>query len=208
MMTNVDAYTGSYINAPPFGWSGPNIYQDLPEGTNDTFYEFFIKIPLDSLGTNIDTLLWLVMLSPDIWDTLYQDSLITGFETWLIGQSRNDLYFWATVQLPDTESVAGNLKWNWTATWWNYEFNTSTIDESGEVTITSSNNIRLSAHFLWDAEGAGGPEDNWGKFQATKFVQFTFFAEPDENGYDGYYELASQGWKVKHYFKLYRQPES
>jgi len=205
MMTNVETYTGSTLFGPPLGWTGPAIYNNVPsEWGNNYYYAFAWKFPLDSAGTVIDTLLWLVMLTPDIWDTLYQDSTVTKIDVGLLAETRN-IWFHTIISFPDTMHISGDLKWNWESTWYKYAFNTSTVNESGEITITTSANINLSAHFKFDSLGAGGPEDNWGKYQETKFVQFTFFAQPDANGYDGYYELASEAWKVKHYFKLQKE---
>lgn len=193
--------SGPVLIGPPFGWTGPNVY-NMPEGDDSVFYEFVFKFPLDSIGVTIDSVLWLFIFIPDIWDTLYQDSLVIGFDSWLIGDTRTDIYFHTTIDTLDSLHVTGSMKWNWTATWWQYAFDNSTVDESAEINITTSPNIRLSAHFLFDEESAGSLEDNWGKFQNTTFVKYEFFAEPDENGYDGYYQLLSEAWKVDHYFAL------
>jgi hypothetical protein len=186
---------------PPFGWTGPNVY-NMPEGDDSVFYEFVLKFPLDSIGVTIDSVVWRFIFIPDIWDTLYEDSLVIGFNSWLIGDTRDDIYFHTTIDTLDSLHITGSMKWNWTDTWWQYAFDNSTIDESAEINITTSNNIRLSAHFLFDEDGAGSLEDNWGKFQDITFVKYEFFAEPDEDGYDGYYQLLSEDWKVDHYFVL------
>lgn len=205
MLTDVDAYSGLSLvpgfRAPPWGWEGPNTYE-LPDGEKGQFYECIVRFPLDSMEVFVDSIMFLLMFEPDIWDTLYQDSLIVGLETWLIGVVRDDIYFNCELGIPDTLHVTGDLKWNWTETWWTYEFDVSTIDESAEIHINSSTNIRLSAQFIFDEEGAGTLDDCWAKFQETTFVKYEFFAEPDPDGYDGYYQLLSEGWKIDHYFKL------
>ena len=193
--------SGPTALGPPFGWTGPEIFA-LPEGDDSIYYKFVLKFPLDSIGVTIDSLIWLFKFTPDIWDSDYQDSIATGFDTWLIGETRDDIYFHTVVDIPDTTHVIGEMKWNWTATWWQYAFDNSTIDEAAEIDITSSDNIRISAHFLFDEVGAGELEDNWGKFQTTTFVKYKFFAATDTSGYDGYYQLLSEDWKVDHYFTL------
>jgi len=204
-MTNVSpspSYSASgraILGTPPF-WSGPDTF-DVPEGEDSIYYLSIFKFPLDSIGTTIDSLIWLFKFNPDIWDIPYQDSLAIGFDTWLIGDTRDDIYFHTEVTIPDTTHVTGELKWNWTETWWEYDFDNSTIDKSAEIDIASSDNIRISAHFLFDELGAGELEDNWGKFQTIIFVKYKFFAE-DSAGYDGYYQLLSEAWKVDHYFIL------
>ena len=186
--------------SPPLGWAGPDTF-DLPEGTNDVFYQFIVKFPLDSMQTTIDSVIWLFTFVPDIWNSLYQDSLVIGFESWLIGDTRDDIYFHTTIDALDSIHVTGELKWNWTETWWTYAFDNSVINETAEIDINSSTNIRISAHFLFDENGAGELEDNWGKFQEITFVKYQFFAE-DSAGYDGFYQLLSEDWKVDHYFTL------
>ena len=205
VMTDVDAYSGTSICSPPWGWEGPNVYKDLPEGDDTLYYQFLIKLPLDSMETTIDSLLWLVMLTPDIWagDT----GAVTKIDAWLIGETRTNIYFHTVINLPDTH-VTGTMKWNWEETYYSYEYDVSTVTEAAEINITTSSNINLSAHFLFDDEGAGTTDDNWGKFGNTIFVRFEFFAEPDSNGYDGYYTLLSEDWKVKHYFVLTEPPSS
>jgi hypothetical protein len=202
VMTN-SSNTGGYRApfGPPLFWQGPDVF-NLPEGDDSIYYSFVFKFPLDSIDITIDSLMWLFIFTPDIWDSLYEDSLAIGFDTWLIGDNRDDIYFHTGVDIPDTAHITGTMKWNWTDTWWQYVFDNSTIDEAAEISITTSQNIRLSAHFLFDEDGAGSLEDNWGKFQNTTFVKYEFFAEPDENGYDGYYQLLSEAWKIDHYFVL------
>jgi len=205
LMTNVDAYSGYNgskpgLCTPPLGWSGPDTVE-VPEGTNDQYYKFFVKWTLDSMGTFVDSFAWYVMLTPDVWGA-DSDTVASSIDTWLLCDTRN-IWFHTLITIPDTLHISGSMKWNWEATWYSYGFlNMSVTDESGEINITTSTNIGLSAHFLFDTLGAGGPDDNWGKYQSTTFVQFTFFAEPDTSGYIGYYELLSEGWKVQHFFKL------
>lgn len=207
MMTNVDAYSSYQSSGPladsvPWGWSGPNAYLDLPEGTDTLYYEFFFKIPLDSMGVEIDKMLFLLMFTPDIWDTLCLDSIPTQMDVWLIGETRNQIYFHTTVGIPDTLHVTGSLKWNWEATYYQYEYDVSTVNESAEIDITTSSNIGLSAQFRFEEDGSGSTTQNFASFFGTQFVRYEFFAEPDPEGYDGYYELLSEAWKVRHYFML------
>lgn len=207
MMTNVDAYSGyqslgAGIATVPFGWSGPNPYLNLPEGDDTLYYVFFIKIPLDSMGVRIDTMLFLLMFTPDTWDTLCPDSIPTQMDVWLIGETRNQIYFHTTVAIPDTEHVTGSLKWNWEETYYQYEYDVSTLTEWGEIDISTSSNIGLSAQFRFEEDGSGSTVQNFASFFGTQFVRYEFFAEPDPEGYAGYYELLSEAWKVRHYFML------
>lgn len=201
LMSDQSYYNPSGTKGPPLFWSGPNVY-NLPEGDDSLYYEYAIHFPWDSLGVFKDSLRWLIMFSPDIWETAFEDSLALGIDMWFIGMVRDDIYFHTIVNIPDTTHITGTMKWNWTDTWWQYEFDNSTIDEAAELDITSSDNIRISAHFLFDSAGAGELEDNWGKFQDLTFVRFEFFAEPDTGNYDGFYQLLSEDWKVDHYFTL------
>jgi hypothetical protein len=204
MMVNPGTYTGSKAPAtpPPF-WTGPDSL-DVPEGNNYLYYEYTFplgRIPFDSAGITIDSLRWLVMLTPDIWDSVYEDSLVISIDTWLMCILR-DIWFHTIISIPDSLHVTGDMKWNWDQTYFQYAYDVSTIDESAEINITTSSNLGLSAHFLFDEVGAGSLEDNWGKFQNTTFVKYEFFAEPDEDGYDGYYQLLSEAWNIDHYFVL------
>lgn len=199
-MTDIGAYSGPGLLGPPFGWEGPDTF-DIPEGTNTVYYKYFQKYPLDSTGIVIDSVLFLLMFTPDIWDSLYYDSTITQIDAWLLAEVR-DIWFHSIGSIPDTLHVAGEMKWSWEDTWYEYVYDVSTIDESAEIDITTSPNIRLSAQFRFGSDGAGSTEDNWGKFQETIFVRYEFFAEPDPNGYDGYYILLSEAWKIRHYFIL------
>lgn len=207
MMTNVDAYSGYQSSGPlvdsaPWGWSGPNTYLYLPEGTDTLYYEFIWKIPLDSMDVQIDTMLFLLMFTPDIWDSVWQDSVPTQMDVWLIGETRNQIYFHTTVAIPDTLHVTGSMKWNWEETFYQYAYDVSTVNESAEIDITTSSNIGLSAQFRFEEDGSGSTAQNFASFFGTQFVRYEFFAVPDPDGYDGYYELLSEAWKVRHYFRL------
>jgi len=207
MMTNVDAYSsyqssGPLVDSAPWGWSGPTGYPYLPEGTDTFYYEFIWKIPLDSMGVQIDTMLFLLMFTPDIWDPSCPDSIPTQMDVWLIGQERNQIYFHTTVAIPDTEHVTGSLKWNWEETFYQYVYDVSTVNESAGIDITTSSNIGLSAQFRFEEDGSGSTTQNFASFSGTQFVRYEFFAVPDPDGYDGYYELLSEAWKIRHYFML------
>ena len=193
--------SGPHIMAPPLGWEGPFVF-DMPEGDDSLYYRFFLKFPLDSMGMTIDSVLFLIMFNPDVWDSLYQDSTPTGMDAWLMGETRTLIYFHNIITIPDTLHVLGSMKWNWEETFYNYDFDVSTITKWAEIDIATSSNIGLTAQFRFDDDGAGFTEDNWGAWHNTIFVRFEFFAEPDANGYDGYYTLLSEAWKVRHYFVL------
>ncbi|MEO0129128.1 MAG: hypothetical protein ABIL02_02705 [candidate division WOR-3 bacterium] len=201
MMTDVDAYSSSYLCAPPL-WEGPAAY-NVPEEWADLYYRFVIKFPVDSQGVTIDSGHLYLMFTPDIWDSAHANDTIIKMDIGLLADNRN-IWFRAVVGIPDTAHVTGDLKWNWNSTWYRYEFDNSTITEAALITITTSSDIRLSAQFKFGDDGAGTTEDNWAKFDQTIFVRYEFFAQPDPNGYDGYFILLSEGWKVKHYFKLAR----
>jgi hypothetical protein len=93
------------------------------------------------------------------------------------------------------------MRWNIHETWLDYTFTDmgldTLVDRSGVIDVTTSNDIRLSAQFTFITDGSG---TGWGKFQDFEFVHFIFFDKEDANGYKGYYTLASEGWKVDHYF--------
>ncbi len=199
IMTDVDAYSNSFLNAPPL-WEGPDTF-DVPDEWADLYYRWTIKFPVDSQGVTIDSGHIYLMFTPDIWDTLYQDSTITQMDIGLLADNR-DIWFHAVVGIPDTTHVTGDFKWNWNTTWYRYTFDNSTITEQAAIDITTSSDIRLSAQFRFAEDGSGTTEENWAKFDQTIFVKYEFFAEPDPEGYDGYFILLSEGWKVKHYFKL------
>ncbi|MEO0190803.1 MAG: hypothetical protein ABIL70_08835 [candidate division WOR-3 bacterium] len=202
MMTNVDAFKNpQHLHTPPY-WEGPSAF-DVPEEWGDLYYRCIFKFPVDSAGTPIDSGHLYLMFTPDIWDTTYQDSPVVSMDIGLLADHR-DIWFRAVVGIPDTTHVTGDFKWNWDKTWYKYAFDVSNIDESASIDITTSPDIRLTAQFRFAADGSGTTDDNWAKFDQTIFVKFEFFAEPDSNGYDGYYTLLSEDWKVKHYFKLNR----
>ncbi len=207
VMTDVDAYSGTSAFSPPSKWKGPYVYKNLPEGDDTLYYQFVVKLPLDSMKITIDSLLWLVMLTPDIWAG--DSGKITRIDSWLIGENRTDIYFHTIVSRPDTLHVEGTMKWNWEDTYYSYTYNVSTVTEAAEIDVTTSKNINLSAHFKFADDGSGTLEDNWGKFDNTIFVKFEFFADPRQHdNYDGYYILLSEDWKVRHYFVLAKSPSN
>jgi hypothetical protein len=208
VMTNLDAYSGYSTDAPatpPLGWSGPNAYPDIPEGTDTLFYEYFWKVPLDSLGTIIDTLIWIAMPEPDVWggDTMPW----TGLDTWIIGQSRNMIYFHTTFEILDTTRVSGMLKWNWEETYYEYDYEVSQVTYGATIDITTSANIGLSAQFRINNDGSGSESDNYAAWNSATFVRFEFFVRGAQE-YDGYYTLLSEGWNVRHYFNLIKYEET
>ncbi|MGQ9664731.1 MAG: hypothetical protein ACUVUH_05275 [bacterium] len=199
MMTDVDAYSNSFFAAPPL-WEGPGSF-NVPDEWADLYYRWTVKFPVDSQGVTIDSGHIYLMFTPDIWDSTHMNDTITQMDIGLLADNRN-IWFRTVVGIPDTTHVTGDLKWNWNTTWYRYTFDNSTITEQAAIDITTSSDIRLSAQFRFAEDGSGTTEENWGKFDQTIFVRFEFFAEPDPEGYDGYYILLSEGWKVKHYFKL------
>lgn len=204
LMTDVDQYTEYTIDnglcAPPFGWTGPDSF-DVPEGSQYLYYQWAWKIRLDSSGTTIDSLLWLVMLTPDYWaDTA--NGLPTAVDIWLLGETRNQIFFHTILSINDSTSVSGSLKWNWEETYYQYEYDVSQQTEAAQIDITTSTNIGLGAHFLFDSLGAGTETDCYAEWNNTTFVRYSFFAEPDSANNDGYYKLLSEAWKIEHYFKL------
>lgn len=200
MMTDVERYSNSFFCAPPPMWEGPDTFA-VPDEWGDLYYRWVVKMPIDSQGVTIDSGHLYLMFTPDIWDSAHANDTITKMDIGLLADHRN-IWFRAVVSVPDTTHVTGTFKWNWNSTWYQYAFDNSTITEQAAIDITTSSDIRLSAQFRFAADGSGTTEENWGKFDQTIFVRFEFFAEPDPNGYDGYYILLSEGWKVKHYFKL------
>lgn len=202
MMTNVDAYSAlSFAEAPPY-WEGPDTFAVPAEWANDIFYRWiFMKFPVDSMGTAIDSAYLYLMFTPDVWDSLFIDSIPWQMDIGILAEVR-DIWFHTVVAIPDTAHVTGQLRWNWDETWYDYSFDVSQLDEAADIDITTSTNIGLSAYFLFDGEGYGSEEDNYAQWHNTVFVRFEFFADPDANGYDGYYTLLSEAWKVRHYFTL------
>lgn len=202
MMTNVDAYTALAINEAPPYWEGPDTFPVPEEWENTVYYRWiFMKIPVDSMGTAIDSFYLYLMFTPDVWDSAYIDSVPWQLDIGLDAEVRN-IWFHTVVAIPDSIHVTGSLTWNWDETWYDYTFDVSQIDESADIDITTSANIGLGAFFLFDSVGAGSEEDNFAQWNSTVFVRYEFFAEPDENNNDGYYTLLSEAWKVRHYFKL------
>jgi hypothetical protein len=209
MMTNVDVY-GTTTDGPcaiPWGWEGPYVYS-LPDWSDTLYYEFIFKFPLDSVETFLDSLIWLVMPEPDVWGP---DSLEpwTGIDTWIIGNTRNDIYFHTEFSIADSLLVTGMLRWNWSSTWYQFEYDVSKTTEAADIDITTSTNIGLAAHFIFADDGSGTEEDCYAEWNNTTFVRYTFFAVPDpeNNNADGYYTLLSEAWKVRHYFWLVKYNE-
>ncbi len=215
MMTDVDQYTeytldGS-ICAPPVGWAGPSGYQ-LPDWSDTLYYEYtfphwwFPRLHIDSAGVFVDSIRWLAMPEPDIWEDTMQ--VLTGIDTWVIGQTRSDLYFHTTFSVADTLYVNGLFKWNWASTWYEYAYEVSKFTEAASIDITTSTNIGLGAHFLFEDDGSGTENNCYAEWNSTVFVRYTFFAEPDPENYDGYYTLLSEAWKVEHYFRLVKREQA
>ncbi|OGC42153.1 hypothetical protein A2Y85_00950 [candidate division WOR-3 bacterium RBG_13_43_14] len=217
MMTDVDQYTeytaDNGICSPPIGWdSVPSGYQ-LPDWTDTLYYEYtfphwwFPRLHIDSAGVFVDSIRWLAMPEPDVWadDTL----ALTGIDTWVIGQLRNDIYFHTTFSIADSLVVDGLFKWNWSATWYEYSYEVSKFTEAASIDITTSTNIGLGAHFLFEDDGSGIETNCYAEWNSTQFVRYTFFAEPDpeNNNAEGYYTLLSEAWKVRHYFQLVRHEQ-
>jgi hypothetical protein len=199
MMTNVDAYNNSYIMAPPY-WEGPSTYPVPEEWEASVYYRWIFALPFDSAGTTIDSFHIYLIFDPDIWDSTFIDSPLVGMDIGLLCDNR-DIWFHTFVGI-DSLDVSGAMRWNWDETWYSYAYVMSIVpgDTSGEITINTSNDIRLDAHFLFDFRGAGVGEDCWASFDDIIFVRFEFFAAPDEDGYEGYFTLLSEDWKVRHYF--------
>ena len=206
MMTNVDAYDDyTLADGPPLNWTGPNEYE-MPYGA-DSFYEnTFWRIPLDSMETFIDTIIWLAMPEPDVWGA-DSDSVWTGIDTWFIGKVRNKIYFHTQFSIEDPDWVTGEFEWHWEETWYNYAYQIAKLTEGAEIDITTSANIGLSAQFRFADDGSGTTAENFASWNNTQFVRFEFFAQP-QNDYDGYYLLLSEAWKVEHYFKLVKYQET
>lgn len=208
MMTNVDAYSTT-TDGPceaPVGWDGPYGYQ-LPDWTDTLYYEYtfphwwFPRLHIDSAGVFVDSICWLAMPEPDVWgpDSL---ELWTGIDTWVTGQTRSDLYFHTTFSIADSLVVEGLFKWNWSETWYEYDYEVSKTTEAATIDITTSTNIGLAAHFLFADDGSGTEEDCYAEWNNTTFVKYVFFAAPNAEDYDGYYTLLSEAWKIEHYFRL------
>jgi len=188
--------------APPWPWSGPDTFPNIPEGTQTIYY--FINVPFqDSLGP--DTLQTLIVLTPDIWQhTPFDSNFVTKVDLWFWRKVHNDIWWHGYLDMSPTDSVhiSGAMKWHYGQTWLNYAFTgistDTSISKAGLITVTTSEDIKLSASFEFvDPDGAG---TGWGKFQDFKFVEWMFYAVYDTSVYNGYYTLASENWKVQHYF--------
>jgi hypothetical protein len=208
MRTNVQAQSGNAgsspkpLLAPPWPWLGPDLFTNIPEGPESLYYHFCTR--LDSAGAQIDSVQWLMMLTPDVWDTLVPDtSFVTLVDFWLWRQTATDIWWHFNLGMSpsDLVHITGAMKWHYESTWLNYAYTVSTdtaISRAGLIDVTTSDDIKLSAHFeFYDDAGNG---DGWGKFQDFKFVEWIFYATADTSVYEGYYTLASESWKVKHYF--------
>ncbi len=187
--------------APPWPWLGPDQFANIPEGTQTWYYHFATR--LDSAGATIDSIQWLMMLTPDIWqDTIPDSCFVTLVDFWLWRKTASDIWWHFNLSMSpnDTIHISGAMKWHYQTTWLNYAYTVSTdtsVTKDGVIDVTTSDDIKLSAHFDFIADGSG---TGWGKYQDFKFVEWVFYAQPDPQGYEGYYTLASENWKVKHYF--------
>jgi len=185
------------MTAPP-GWLGPATFH-IPEGTDTMFYYIYFPFS-DTFGQ--DTLAWLAMLTPDAWTPPNDTCFVTKVDFWLWRLVQDDIWWHFILNMSPTDSVhiTGSMKWHYQSTWLDYAYTVSTdtsISKAGTIDVTTSDDIKLSANFTFIVDGSG---TGWGKFQDFKFVDWLFFAIPDENNYEGYYTLASESWKVKHYF--------
>lgn len=216
MMTNLDAYSGYQssgpgIAAPPTGWSGPNGYQ-LPDWSDTLYYEYtfphwwFPRLHIDSAGVFVDSIRWLAMPEADVWGPESLE-LWTGIDTWITGQLRENIYFHTTFSIADSLVLSGLFRWNWEQTWYEYDYEVSKTTEAATIDITTSTNIGLAAHFLFADDGSGTENNCYAEWNNTTFVRYVFFAEPNEEHYDGYYTLLSEAWKVEHYFRLIKHEE-
>ncbi len=206
MLSNIDTYSGYNgssagpgLLAPP-GWSGPLEFSDIPEGEQTWYY--FQKFATNCDDTP-DTLLFLIMLTPDVWhDTIPYTEFVTTVDLWLWFMANDDVWWHFILEMDesDTAHISGSMKWHYESTWLSYVFADMGVvheDESGVIDVTTSDDIKLSAHFEFIEDGSG---TGWGRYQGYEFVRFIFYAEETPEGYIGYYTLASEGWKIEHPF--------
>jgi hypothetical protein len=188
-----DDYVGvsSAFRGPPPGWFGPESFT-TPDGSTSDWYWF-------EIGTQDDTLLTLLMQTPDSWE----DTTITWVnevEIWLWYQVENTVWFnFALSIASDTTSIDGYWKWNYQDTWLEYEITEMSIvylDYSGQIDISTSSNINLSASFTFETDGSGTGTGRW---QGIEFVRYTFYEMPPEPN-RGFYTLLSEHWEVEHLF--------
>jgi hypothetical protein len=193
-----DDYVGEAAKGrgdPPPPWQGPAPF-NTPDGNTFHWYWYDMVIH-DTAG--VDTMLFLIMLDPDLWE----DSMVTfvnKVEIWLMYTIEETIWFNFALEMEAGDShLSGFWQWHYQDTWLKYEFTdmaTEYGDYSGIVDITTSNNIRLAAHFEFNVDGSGTGS---GTFQGIEFVRYTFYTMPPEP-YRGHYTLASEGWNVEHTF--------
>ncbi len=202
MISNIGVYDdfvgeGAKFRGPPGPWKGPQSFT-TPDGNTADWY--FWKLAFtDSIGE--DTLLFLLMQTPDIWGEDSLATLVFNVDVWFTRLVNVNFYFHFSLDI-DTVTMAdisGMWKWYYEGTWLEYTFTDMSIDSgdySGTIEVNTSTNINLSAYFDFDVDGSG---EGWGKWQGIKFVDYTFYAMPADP-YRGYFTLASEGWNVEHEF--------
>ena len=172
---------------PPPPWQGPD----------DRGWYWFKGIdekdPTDSLT------FWLYMV-PDGF--AYPDSFVRELDFKVTSQKhplRSAQVHLSMVQA-DPNHISGWWQFTEDQTWVKWAWTNSSVnpdDHSGIYDLTTSGNLRLAAHFEIVVDGSGTGFATW---QGYRFVQYTFYPWPGQNGYQGYYTLASENWRVKHNF--------
>lgn len=172
---------------PPPPWQGPDQngwYWFKSIDQND---------PTDSLT------FWLLMV-PDGF--AFPDSFVRQLDFKIT--SKNHPLRMAQVHLSMNQSDLNHISgwWQYTddQTWVRWAWTNASVnpdDHSGIYDLTTSGNLRLAAHFEIVVDGSGTGYATW---QGYRFVQYTFYPWPGQNGHQGYYTLASENWRVQHYF--------
>ncbi len=206
MMINVGALS-DYTDSPPWllllqedgAWSEEQAVFHVPDWPESLYY--YCRIPIPAVE---DTFLSLIRLTPDVHPDSADLYFVTLVDGWLMWVVQDDIWWHILINsdVPNPPYVYGTLTWHYDEDdhLWIFTYTMSTQDESLEATCET--NFGVAGQLLLAADGSGVPDDNFGTMEGERFVEYTFFAEPDADSNDGYYTLASEDWAEEHYFKI------
>lgn len=208
MMINADAFSTFSGSAPWLlllqqdgAWSEEQAVFDVPDPDWPESLYYYCKIPISPVE---DTFLFLVRLTPDVHPDSTEGVFVTLVDGWLWWIVQDDIWWHLLVNRDESDPsyVYGTLTWYYNEDdhLWIFTYTKSMEDESLEATCET--NFGVAGQLILAPDGSGSPDDNFGTYEDERFVEFTFFALPDEEGNDGYYTLASEDWEEEHYFKI------
>ena len=89
-----------------------------------------------------------------------------------------------------TQTDANGETW-----WWEFKGTSYLNSYAASYDYSSSDNIGVSGHFDFNADGSGTGSAS---YQGREFARYVFHSEMNENWEIGYYTLSSENWSIEH----------